>query len=142
MAWIEISFDNFNNIFFPSSLKHIVWLMSLGSYQIPSSYCMWLLHLTPIVGSLTEYFFKYSLNTQAMCYCFIHFVSSKFYSKSSSLIISHKNFVKCRLFLRFCSTYFKRSVLGIPNYGFNFKHSFTILYTQFLRHFILTDHSS
>ena len=28
--------------------------------QIPSSHCMWLLPLTPIVKSLTKYFFKYS----------------------------------------------------------------------------------
>ena len=35
MAWIEISFDNFNNIYFTSLLKYIVWLMSLGSYHSP-----------------------------------------------------------------------------------------------------------
>ena len=72
-------------------------------------------------------------------YCFIHPISSKFYSKSWSLIIPHKNFLKCRILLGFCSTYFKRSGLGFSNYGFNFKHSFTILYTPFLWHSIIND---
>ena len=67
-------------------------------------------------------------------YSFIQPISSKFYSKSWSLIKSHKNFFKYRILLGFCSTYFKRSGLEFSNYGLNFKHSFTMLYTAFLRH--------
>ena len=33
VGWIEIYLDNFNKIFFTSSLKYMVWLMSLGSYH-------------------------------------------------------------------------------------------------------------
>ena len=41
------------------------------------------------------------------------------------------------LLLGFCIMYFKRFGLGFSNYGFNFKHNFTTLYTPFLRHSIL-----
>ena len=70
-------------------------------------------------------------------YYFIHSVSSKFYSKPWSLIIPHKNFLKCRILLGLYSTYFKSSRLRFSNYGFNFKHSFTILYIPFVWHSII-----
>ena len=66
---------------------------------------------------------------QAIVYYFIHSFSSKFYSNPWSLIIPHKNFLNCRLLLGFCSTYFKRTRLGFPNYGFHFKHSFTFIHS-------------
>ena len=46
MTWVATSFDNFDNIFFTSSLKYIVWMMSLGSYHV--TYGLWL-----IVGECT-----------------------------------------------------------------------------------------
>ena len=102
-----------------SILNHQAW--SFPTKILKNIYCYSVFYCTcfkrPILG-----------------YCFIHPISSKFYSKSWSLIISHKDFLKYRILLGFCSTYFKRSGLGFSNYGFNFKHSFTILYTAFLRH--------
>ena len=73
--------------------------------------------------------------------CFIHSVSSTFYSKSSCLSIPHKSFLKHGQLLRFYSTCFKQPSLGFPNQGFDFKHFFTALYTLFLRHSILNHHA-
>jgi len=47
--------------------------------------------------------------------CFMNSVSSKIYTKSSSLIIQHKSFEKRRPWLSFFSAYFKRHSLVFLN---------------------------
>ena len=68
---------------------------------------------------------------------FMHSVSSKFYSKTASLTFPHKSSKKRRPSLSFLSTYFKRPFLGFPNWGFDLKHTFSVLCTPFLRNSIL-----
>ena len=64
-------------------------------------------------------------------------VSMTFYSKTSSLIIPSKNFEKRRVLLGFFCTCFKRPEFRFTNKGFDFMHSFTVLYSMFLWHSIL-----
>ena len=80
--------------------------------------------------------FRIRISILITFYCFIHSVSSTFSSKSSCLIIPHKSVEKHGQLLGFCSTYFKRTGLGFPNQGYDFKHFFTALYPLFLRHSI------
>ena len=75
-------------------------------------------------------------------YCFIHFVCSRFYSKSSCLIIPHKSIEKHGQLLGFSGTCFKRLGFGFPIQGFDCKQYFTFLDTQFLRHSILNHDAS
>ena len=48
---LKYSFDNFNNIFFTSSFKHIIWLMSLCSYHSPLLHWNILLIISTIFSS-------------------------------------------------------------------------------------------
>ena len=78
---------------------------------------------------------------EALFQCFIYSVSSTFYSKSSSLSITHKSFLKHEQLLGYFSTCFKRPGLGFLNQGLDFKHFFTALYPPILRHSILNRHA-
>ena len=80
--------------------------------------------------------FKLGFRFEALFHCFIHSVSSTFYSKSSSLNIPHKSFEKHGQLLGYFSMCFKRPGLGFPNQVFNLKLFFTALYTPFLQHSI------